>query len=122
MWSAETQQAEWKGYDLDASGAPSFRYEWHGVKVTDSFSAEGNGMLPNPGTKLHRHITLAGSIPANAWLCLATAAKITEKDGSFECESQGKSFVVRTTGAKVIGKSLLLPAQAGEVKVSYHWK
>jgi azurin len=122
VYQPEGKVGEWKGYELDQKGAPSFRYTWHGVKVTDGFTAEGNGMLPNKETKLHRHLSLEGKLPEHAWLCLATAEKIHQQDGIYECHAAGRVFTVKAEGARISGRNLVLPATAGKLTVTYSWR
>jgi azurin len=121
-WTPETQGLKWCGYELDSAGLPTFRYSWQNLKVTDSFRAEGDGTLPNPGTKLHRSIGLEGNTPQGTWLCLATAEKITQSQpGSFLLQRNKRSFTVQAKGAQIAGRNLLLPATAGVVTVTYAW-
>ncbi len=116
----------WRGYELDAKRAPVFRYEWHGVKVSERFEVVGDA-LADEG-KLVRTLKLDGKIPDSALFRVASAEKITPQGGGFlveggrvaaEINGEGK-FLVAAEGAKLNGKDLTLPARA-EIVVTYSW-
>ncbi len=115
----------WKGYTLDEKRVPTFAYEWNGVKVTDHFEAEGDATA---GGKLTRTLKLAGAIPANAFLRIASGTLQPAGDafsvagGAFD--TQGRTFEnqwsVSAKGAQIAGKSLIVPARS-EIQITYSW-
>ena len=116
----------WRGYELDAKRMPTFRYEWQGVKVSESYAVVGDA-LAGEG-KLVRTLKLEGMIPVGALFRVASAEKITPQGagflvegGSFAAEIKTDSkFLVSADGAKLSGKDITLPARP-EIKVTYSW-
>jgi len=118
---------QWKGYTLDAKRAPTFRYEWNGVKMSESFATEGKSMAENG--RLVRTVELSGTIPAGALFCAATGAKIEAADGGFIVDdgritidklSYDNRFKVSVEGGSVSNGRLLVPARP-QIKVTYSW-
>ncbi len=118
-----------KGYELDPSTrAPTFRYTWQGLQISDRFVPEGLGTAPEG--RLHRLIEFKGTVPAHTWLRLAEGTIASEKDGTFMIDAgratmDGREFPNRiriaAAGATASGKNLLLPVHAGEVRITYSW-
>ncbi len=118
---------QWKGYTLDARRAPTFRYEWNGVKIGERFDSEGNSMAENG--RLIRTVELSGTIPPGALFCAATGAKIEAVDGGFLVDdgrmtidklSFDNRFKVSVEGGTVSNGRLLVPARP-QIKVTYSW-
>lgn len=116
----------WKGYTLDARRAPTFRYEWKGVAVEDTFATSGTGT--GSDAKLTRTIKLKGNIPAGALFRLANG-KLEQKGGAFLVEAPkfsldgntfNNQFLVSAKGAEAKGENLVVPA-ASEIVVTYTW-
>lgn len=104
---------DWKGYTLDAKRFPTFAYEWSGLKITDRFDTAGQAAT---GGTLLRTLQLVGTIPANAYFRVASG-NIQPTDAGYTVES---ILNVAVAGAKVVGRNLLVPAQA-EIKITYSW-
>ncbi len=112
---------QWKGYTLDAKRHPTFLYEWGAVKVSDRFEVEGDG-------RLVRTLKLAGPIPANAYLRLASGtiqpagAAFAVDGGVFDVQGRGfeNKYSVAAQGAQLAGRNLVVPARA-EIKITYAW-
>lgn len=123
-WPEKQERAAgyaWKGYRLDVRRYPTFQYEWQGVKVTDRSETGPN--------QLKRQVKLEGTVPANAYMRLATG-KIENKNGAFWVDAgkltlEGRSFenkcIVTAPGAIIAGQNLLLPVKGGEITVTYAW-
>jgi len=104
---------DWKGYTLDAKRFPTFAYEWSGLKITDRFDTAGQAAT---GGTLLRTLQLVGTIPANAYFRVASG-NIQPTDAGYTVEG---ALNVAVAGAKVVGRNLLVPAQA-EIKITYSW-
>ncbi len=116
----------WKGYTLDETRNPTFRYEWNGVAVEDTFAVSGTGT--GPDAKLIRTIRLKGSIPAGALFRIA-AGKMLAKDGAYQVDGAkftldgntfGNQFILSAKGAEAMGENLVVPATP-EIVVTYAW-
>ena len=116
----------WKGYTLDAKRAPTFRYEWNGVAVEDTFAASGTGT--GPEAQLTRTIKLKGNIPAGALFRLANG-KVRTNGSDFLVEGPkfsldgntfNNQFLISANGASVSGENLVVPATP-EIVVTYSW-
>lgn len=117
----------WKGYTLDAGRNPTFRYEWKGVTVEDTFAASGTGT--GPDAKLTRTLRLKGKIPASTFFRIATG-KLTPREGGaflvdggkFNLDAHGfmNQFVIAAKDAEVKDGSLVVPADP-EIVVTYAW-
>ncbi len=124
-WTKRAEGYAWKGYTLDAKRLPTFLYEWSGVKVSDRFECEGEATA---GGKIVRTLKLAGPIPANAFLRVASGTLQPTGDGFLVAggvfEVQGRSFEnqysVAVAGARISKSNLLVPARA-EIKITYAW-
>lgn len=117
---------QWKGYHLDEKRFPTFFYEWNGLKVSDRYDVEGNGIM-NDG-KLIRTLKLEGPIPQNAYLRVtsgeikANGSTYTVNAGKFNLEGRDfeNHFLVSVDGAAVAGQNLVAPARP-EIKITYTW-
>lgn len=112
----------WKGYTLDDQRRPTFRYTWHEATIEESYTASGNGNLPDGQPVLTRTVRIDGSLPANAWFRLADAAKIEDKgNGTWLCHEGAAKYLLSAPGARVAGRNLVLTAKAGTFTVTYRW-
>ena len=111
----------WKGYSLDQSRNPTFRYTWNGAEVEESLTASGNGNLPDGNATLTRTVKISGTVPANAWYRLATGQNIVRKDGSFLGKDGTIAYRITAPGAQLAGHNLVIPAKAGTLSVTYQW-
>jgi len=111
----------WKGYSLDQSRNPTFRYTCNGAEVEESFTASGNGNLPDGNATLTRTVKISGTVPANAWYRLATGANLVSKDGSFLGKDGTIAYRITAPGAKLAGQNLVIPAKAGTLSITYQW-
>ncbi len=108
---------DWKGYTLDAKRVPTFSYEWNGLKVSERFEAQGQGLA---GTgKLIRTVKVTGTIPPGATFRAAAGAVQPAGANTFIIES-GTKMIVEVEGGAVAGSNLVVPARA-EIKVTYSW-
>ncbi|MFN4146508.1 MAG: family 16 glycoside hydrolase [Runella sp.] len=108
----ETDGYRFKGYDLDATGRPTFKYDLAGVKVTDQIRPDAENKY------LTRQITLSGTVPPTLRCRLATGKSIVKvADNLYSID---KSYYIQAEGASVRNangeQELLLPAAA---KMSY---
>ena len=116
----------WRGYELDAKHAPTFHYEWQGVKVAERYEVVGDA-LAGAG-RLVRTLKLDGKIPAGALFRIASAAKVTPQGTGFLVEAGSfapgiktdSKFLVSADGATLNGTDLTLPARP-EIQVTYSW-
>lgn len=117
-----------KGYVLEGSvRAPSFRYTWKGMSMSDRFVADGDGTKPTG--KLNRLIEFQGKAPANAWMRLAEGTIEKKGDeflvdaGRFGMSSRDfpNRILIAAKGAVIAGKNLLVPVSQGEVRITYAW-
>ena len=116
---------DWKGYTLDAKRYPTFLYEWGAVKVSERYDTEGDA---TGAGRLVRTLKLAGPIPANAYLRIASgtiqpAGEAFAVDGGV-FDVHGRSFenkyTIAAPGALLAGRNLIVPARA-EIKITYAW-
>lgn len=118
---------QWLGYTLDARRYPTFSYKWRDVTVSDRCEASGDAAF---GTGMvTRTLRLAGNIPANAVLRIASGGSIKASEGGFDIDGgkfgmDGREFEnkfrVVVDGAQLVGSDLVVPAKA-EIKVTYSW-
>lgn len=120
-----SEGCKWKGYTLDAKRFPTFLYEWNGVKISDRFDVEGDA---GANGRLVRTLQLSGSIPANAYLRVASG-QIQPQGGGFSVDarpfqidgnSNENKFTVAAEGAVAAKGNLLVPAKA-TMKITYSW-
>jgi len=117
-WMADTTGSSYrpKGYVLDGSDRPSFKYFIYGVPVVDSITVSDNGQ------ELHRQVTIQEH--ADSLFFLLARAKIIQmiSDGLYVLND--KSYYIRLDdiGAKPLirdangNKELIVPIQN---KISY---
>ncbi len=111
----------WKGYTLDASRSPTFRYTWHEAAMEERYNASGDGNRADGQPTLVRTVKISGKLPEHAWFRVATAGKIEEKDGVFVCQEGTSKFRITAPGAQVAGRNLVVPAKEGVMTVTYQW-
>lgn len=110
---------EWKGYTLDATRSPTFRYTWQGAQIEESYTASGDGNKSGGNPTLLRTVRIGGSVPANAWFRVATG-RIERRDEWFLCEDGPARFRI-VANARIAGPNLVLPVQTGILTVRYQW-
>ncbi|MDA1230937.1 MAG: hypothetical protein O2856_09195, partial [Planctomycetota bacterium] len=110
-----------KGYTLDASGVPSFRYQWNEVSITDSFSP----FVASPDNGLKRTLVVQSTDRLeNAYLRIAVDQKIEVHDGTVAVNGMNLKFegvepIVRTIDGR---RELLVQVQLnadGQVTIHY---
>lgn len=108
----ETDGFRQRGYDIDAAGRPTFKYDLAGIKVEDQ-------IRPDTESKFFtRELRLTGTIPATLKCRLATGKEIIKiNDNTFAVD---KSYYIQADGAAVrsIGgeQELIVPASS---KITY---
>lgn len=113
-----------RGYRLDAKRFPTFRYDYRGLSVEDSFaSIEVEGVV-----SLGRALAIRGRADENTWFRLAAGGPQTLDGGWIDI---GSGLKVRVEGGEPLvrqsegGKETLLPIPAGPVEldltVHYRW-
>lgn len=112
----ETDGYRFRGYDLDAAGRPTFKYDVAGVKVEDQIQPDAENKY------LMRELRLTGSIPTTLQCRLATGKEITKiNDNTFAID---KNYYIQATGATIRNiagvQELLLPANA-KINYSLMW-
>ncbi len=86
----------WKGYSLDAQRQPTFRYEWQGLRVEDSFAPKGNAVKGDGSLTRTVRITRTQPLAAGVhWLVAAGDVK-PDKDGGYIVNNK---LVVQIIGA-----------------------
>ena len=87
-----------KGYTLDTSGVPAFRYQWNDVTVTDSLQP----FMASPDNGIQRTVIVGSSERMeNVYLRIAAGPKIEAVDGAFVTNGMQLKFdecepVIRT--------------------------
>jgi hypothetical protein len=126
-FGAESPGYQWKGYRLDAKGAPTFRYGWGSAEVEESFSAHGAAM--DPKATLVRTVKISGKMPDRAFLRIASGAVTPDGDGfivkSGTVDLGGgrrseNTFRVKAVGAQTDGANVYVPV-SGSIEVAYGW-
>ena len=117
-WAYDTAGSNYrpKGYVLDASDRPSFKYFVYGIPVADSITVSDNGQ------ELHRQVTVYGTTD-NLFFLLARAKTIQMVSDDLYVLND-KSYYIRLDDASVKplireandGKELIIPVQN---KISY---
>ena len=130
-WPSATRRElgqELGGYDLDAAGAPTFRYSLPGVNVEDAprGSATGGGEKVALVRKLR--LVAGEGTPSRVWLLLARDARI-EADGAIF--RVGKGLGIEVTGVEPVvfrgdeQSELRVPIPLGqqpsELSITYRW-
>ncbi len=119
-WPAPQPRAEgfaWKGYHLDAKGAPTFHFEWQGVKISEHYETEGKGIAPDG--RIIRVLSLSGGpLPENAWMRIAKGKAEQGADGRWSVD--GKYFI-KAEGIVHSGDQLLVPLTPA-IRVEYQWQ
>lgn len=113
----------YRGYKLDATRRPHFKYELEQFQVVD-FCSAGSEEKPT----LVRELTLNGVPPEKLYLALAVGPKVEEvSSGVFKVDGKVTIQVDGPSSAKPLlgpGKpqSLILPVtEAGTITVRYQW-
>ena len=126
-FGSESVGYRWQGYRLDPKGAPTFRYDWNGVEVEESFDAKGGAMDARSG--LVRRIKASGKLPQNAYLRIANGSVTQDgdafivKNGMVDLGGGRKSensVRVRAVGARTDGANVFVPV-TGSIEVEYGW-
>ena len=112
----ETDGFRQRGYDVDASGRPTFKYDVAGVKVEDQIRPDADSKF------LNRELRITGTIPATLKCRLATGKEIVKiSDNTFVVD---KSYYIQADGAAIrtIGgnQELVMPA-ASKINYSLMW-
>ncbi|MDF7822065.1 DUF1080 domain-containing protein [Runella sp. MFBS21] len=108
----ETDGFRQRGYDIDAAGRPTFKYDLAGIKVEDQIRPDAESKF------FTRELRLTGTIPATLKCRLATGKEIIKiNDNTFAVD---KSYYIQADGAAVrsIGseQELIVPASS---KITY---
>lgn len=112
----DTKKYRFRGYDLDAAGRPTFRYEVNGVAIEDQIRPDGEGKF------LTRELRVAGA-PAGMYVRLAAGTDIAPvSEGLFVVDGK---YYVRTAAKPTIrnaasGKELVMPV-GGTVQYEIMW-
>lgn len=112
----ETDGFRQRGYELDAAGRPTFKYDVAGVKVEDQIRPDADSKF------LNRELRITGTIPATLKCRLASGKEIVKiSDNTFVVD---KSYYIQADGAgiRTIGgnQELVVPA-ASKVNYSLMW-
>ena len=112
----ETDGFRQRGYELDAAGRPTFKYDVAGVKVEDQIRPDADSKF------LNRELRITGTIPATLKCRLASGKEIVKiSDNTFVVD---KSYYIQADGAAIrtIGgnQELVVPA-ASKVNYSLMW-
>ena len=104
----ETDGYRFRGYDIDAAGRPTFKYEVAGVQIQDHIQPDAEAK------QLTRELNISGNIPPQLQCRVATGKEIVKVNENLY--SIDKKYYVQATGATVRnsgnGQELLLPAAA----------
>ncbi|MEZ6033619.1 MAG: PA14 domain-containing protein [Planctomycetaceae bacterium] len=112
---------QFKGYTLNTEGAPSFRYQWSDLSVTDFLRP----FVASPDNGLQRKLVVKSSgHPENLYLRIAVDQKIDVIDGTVEVHGmrlriEGVEPIVRQMDDR---QELLVPVkpdEAGEATIRY---
>ncbi len=112
----ETDGFRQRGYEIDAAGRPTFKYDVAGVKVEDQIRPDADSKF------LNRELRIAGTIPATLKCRLASGKEIVKiGDNTFVVD---KSYYIQADGAAIrtIGgnQELVMPA-ASKINYSLMW-
>lgn len=112
----ETDGFRQRGYEIDAAGRPTFKYDIAGVKVEDQIRPDADSKF------LNRELRIAGTIPATLKCRLASGKEIVKiSDNTFVVD---KSYYIQADGAAIrtIGgnQELVVPA-ASKINYSLMW-
>ncbi|AYQ32702.1 family 16 glycoside hydrolase [Runella sp. SP2] len=112
----ETDGFRQRGYEIDAAGRPTFKYDVAGVKVEDQIRPDADSKF------LNRELRIAGTIPATLKCRLASGKEIVKiSDNTFVVD---KSYYIQADGAAIrtIGgnQELVVPA-ASKINYSLMW-
>ncbi|MCA0232896.1 MAG: DUF1080 domain-containing protein [Bacteroidetes bacterium] len=112
----ETDGFRQRGYEIDAAGRPTFKYDVAGVKVEDQIRPDADSKF------LNRELRITGTIPATLKCRLATGKEIVKiSDNTFVVD---KSYYIQADGAAIrtIGgnQELVVPA-ASKINYSLMW-
>lgn len=108
----ETDGFRQRGYEIDAAGRPTFKYDVAGVKVEDQIRPDADSKF------LNRELRITGTIPATLKCRLASGKEIVKiSDNTFVVD---KSYYIQADGAAIrtIGgnQELVVPAAS---KINY---
>ncbi|TAF00008.1 MAG: DUF1080 domain-containing protein [Runella slithyformis] len=106
---SEADGHRFRGYDIDATGRPIFKYEVADVVVKDQIKPDTENKY------LERELTIGGTIPAQLQCRLAIGKQIEKVNDNLYIID--KQYYVKTTGSATIrnianGQELLTPAKA----------
>ncbi|WP_028526502.1 family 16 glycoside hydrolase [Runella limosa] len=112
----ETDGFRQRGYEIDAAGRPTFKYDVAGVKVEDQIRPDADSKF------LNRELRITGTIPATLKCRLAMGKEIVKiSDNTFVVD---KSYYIQADGAAIrtIGgnQELVVPA-ASKINYSLMW-
>lgn len=112
----ETDGFRQRGYEIDAAGRPTFKYDVAGVKVEDQIRPDADSKF------LNRELRITGTIPATLKCRLASGKEIVKiSDNTFVVD---KSYYIQADGAAIrtIGgnQELVVPA-ASKINYSLMW-
>jgi len=112
----ETDGYRFRGYELDATGRPTFKYDLAGIKVEDLIRPDAESKY------LTRQLRLVGNIPPTLKCRLAAGNSITKiNDNTFAVD---KNYYIQTTGATIRNingtQELIVPA-ATKINYSLMW-
>jgi len=113
---------QFRGYRLDAKRFPTFRYDYRGLSVTDTFApAEIEGV-----TSLVRTIKVEGNPDENTYFRVAETGSQTVTDGWIDA---GNNLNIRVAGSGTVTRKVadknetLVPVSTGSnLTVTYRWK
>lgn len=119
LWPTTYQEKDgyrFRGYDLDATGRPTFKYDLGGIKVTDRIQ-------PDPANKyLVRELTLTGTLSSSLKCRVAVGKNIVKVAENLY--TIDKAYYVQAEGAAIRNSNgeqeLLLPA-ATKIVYSLMW-
>jgi azurin len=95
---------QWKGYTLDKTRAPTFRYTWHGASIEESYTVQTDTIT--------RTLKVTGPVPTNSWLRLAEDLK----------PIAATQLEIAASGSKKIGSRLVLPIKQGTHTITYRFR
>ena len=112
---------QFRGYRLDAKRFPTFRYDYRGLSVTDTFTPEEIDGV----TSLVRTIKAEGEPDENTYFRVAETGSQTNNDGWIDA---GNNLSIRLTGAEPVTRKVgdknetLVPIAAGtSLTLTYRW-
>ncbi|WP_051211051.1 3-keto-disaccharide hydrolase [Runella zeae] len=105
-----------RGYDIDAAGRPTFKYDLAGIKVEDQIRPDAESKF------FTRELRLTGTIPATLKCRLATGKEIIKiNDNTFAVD---KSYYIQADGAAVRsigGEQELIAPASSKITYSLMW-